>query len=81
MCERIRKTNYDANNDIIYLTFEKEKGSSYADEGPLGIEIMRDWDTEEMTGLMVYYPKTQIVDRQKKLNELGLNFRLLDFLN
>ena len=29
MCEYIRKTSYDANNDILYVTFEKEKYSKY----------------------------------------------------
>ncbi len=80
VCEYIRKTSYDANNDILYVTFEKEKGTSYADDGPFGIEIMRDWNTEEITGLMVYYPRKQIVDRQKKLEELGFDFHISDFL-
>ena len=81
VCERIRKVTYDQNNDILYVTFENAKGTSYADEGPFGIEIMRDWNTEEVTGVLIYYPKAQMNDRQKKLESMGFGILLSDFLN
>ena len=81
MCERIRKVTYDQNNDILYVTFENAKGTSYADEGPFGIEIMRDWNTEEVTGVLIYYPKSEMNDRQKKLDSMGFGILLSDFLN
>lgn len=49
--KRIQKTTYDRNNDILYVSFANAQGKSYADGGPFGIEIMRDWNTEEITGL------------------------------
>lgn len=77
----IRKTTYDRNNDILYVTFSNASGASYADAGPFGIEIMRDMDTEEITGLMVYYPKKEMRDRQEKLQSLGFCFPLADMLH
>lgn len=79
--KRIQKTTYDRNNDILYVSFANAQGKSYADGGPFGIEIMRDWNTEEITGLMVYYPKKEMADRQQKLHSLGFNIRLADMLS
>ena len=48
----IRKTNYDRLNDVLYLTLNTSRGRSYADsESPIGIEILRDIETDEITGL------------------------------
>ncbi len=81
MCERIQKVTYDKNNDILYVSFENAKGTSYADDGPFGIEIMRDWNTEEVTGLMVYYPRKELQDRQRKLASLGFELVLSEMIN
>ena len=81
MCERIQKVTYDKNNDILYVSFENAKGTSYADDGPFGIEIMRDWNTEEVTGLMVYYPRKELQDRQRKLDSLGFELVLSEMIN
>ena len=81
MCERIQKKNYDQNNDILYITFDNAKGTSYADAGPFGIEIMRDWDTEEVTGLMIYYPSRYMNDRQQKLDSMGYHILLNEIIN
>ena len=81
VCERIQKVTYDKNNDILYVSFENAKGTSYADDGPFGIEIMRDWNTEEVTGLMVYYPRKELHDRQRKLDSLGFELILSDMIN
>lgn len=80
MCERIQKVTYDKNNDILYVSFENAKGTSYADDGPFGIEIMRDWDSEEVTGLMIYYPHKEMQDRQQKLDSLGFRIDLSDMI-
>lgn len=74
------KQDYDQKNDILYISFANDRGFSYADEGPAGIEIMRDMDTDEITGIMIYYPKKKQEDRQEKLNILGYDFRLAEMV-
>ena len=72
----IQKMSYDRINDILYIDFENARSNSYADDGPFGIEIMRDMDTDEVTGLMVYYPRKLMMDRQQKLTDLGYSIQL-----
>lgn len=79
VAESIRK-RYDEDNDILYIGFPNERGKSYADEGPLGIEVMRDMDTDEITGIMIYYPKKKQEDRQAKLQKMGYDFKLKDMV-
>ena len=81
MNDYIRTKSYDRLNDILYITFNNSRGTSYADDSPIGFEIMRDWDTEEITGLMVYYPKRQMQDRQCVLEQLGFRLCLEELLN
>ena len=70
--ERIQRINYDANNDILYIKFPNDRGASYASDGPRGLEIMRDMETDELTGIMVYYARTKKEERQQAINSLGL---------
>ncbi len=78
--ELIRKTKYDDLNDILSISFEGDRGMSYSDGGPIGIEIMKDMETDEVTGIIIYYPVKKQRDRQEKLNELGYKFRLSDII-
>ena len=78
--ESILKKSYDKKNDILYIGFQNDRGRSYADDGPVGIEIMRDMDTDEITGIMVYYPQQKREDRQKKLDAMGYHFPLAEMV-
>ena len=78
--ERIRKTTYDDRNDILSISFTNDRGMSYSDGGPIGFEIMKDMETDQMTGLIIYYPVRKQMDRQQKLNDLGFDFKISDFI-
>lgn len=80
VAERIRKTIYDDGNDILYINFTNYTPYSYADDGPVGIEIMRSMETNEAVGLVIYYPKGKQKDRQEKLKNMGYNFQIRDFI-
>lgn len=78
----ILKVDYDSKNDILYLDFMNTHGNSYADdEAPVGIEIMRDIDTDEVTGLMVYYAMRDMAERQSQIEGMGYrNIRIKELL-
>lgn len=80
VCECIQKANYDRLNDVLYIDFGNARKMSYADEGPRGIEIMRDMVSDEITGFAIYYPKKFLADRQAKIEKLGFNFCLSDYI-
>jgi hypothetical protein len=44
---------YDSENDVLFLTFS-DKSNSYGDELDEYITLMRDWDSNEITGAIVY---------------------------
>ena len=77
--KEIRTVDYDKRNDILYVIFYNEKGNSYCEEIMNGIEEMKDMDTEEVTGYMVYYPCRKQKERQKELDEIGLMMDLTKF--
>lgn len=66
-----KKMTYDEINDILYITFTNDRGNSYAEEEERGIEVMYDSITDDVTGVMVFSPKTRREDRQSKLDKLG----------
>lgn len=74
--KEIRRVDYDKRNDILYVVFKNENGNSYCEELTTGVEEMKDIDTEETTGYMVYYPIRYQKERQAALNEIGLNMDL-----
>lgn len=74
--ERIQKIDYDPANDILYIKFPCDKGMSYSSDSLDGLEIMRDMETDELTGLMVYYAKAKRDVRQKLINSLGYGINL-----
>lgn len=78
--ERIRKTTYDNLNDILSIIFCNDRGMSYSDGGPIGFDIMKDMETDQLTGLIIYYPVRKQQERQKKLYEMGFNFKLSDII-
>ncbi len=54
--------NYDSENDVLYLGFG-DRNNSYGDEILPGVIVLRDMDTEEITGLT-------ILDFEQKRDEL-----------
>ena len=48
----IKKMDYDSDNDILYCTFG-DKTNSYGDEDPDNVVVMRDMDTDDITGITV----------------------------
>ena len=67
----IQNSRYDSANDILYIHLANDRGMSYASDSPVGLEIMRDMDTNEMTGFMVYCARTKEIERQAQLHALG----------
>lgn len=68
---------YDRSNDVLYIMLYNNRGKSYADaDSPVGIEIMRDMDTDEITGFVVYYATEEKKSRQAELKELGYDFQI-----
>ena len=39
---------------------------------------MRDMETDELTGFMIYYPQRNFQERQQELKEIGYDFNLLE---
>ena len=75
----IRNVNYDRINDVLYLTLNTSRGRSYADsDSPIGIEILRDIDTDEITGFVIYYAEEQGRSRQETLSKIGWDLNIRD---
>ncbi len=76
--KKIKKTDYDRRNDILYIVFSNDRGNSYCEEETIGIEAMRDMETDELTGFMIYYPQRNYQERQQELREIGCDINLLE---
>lgn len=76
--KEIKKTDYDRRNDILYVIFSNDRGNSYCEEETIGIEAMRDMETDELTGFMIYYPQRNYLERKQELKEIGFDFNLQD---
>lgn len=81
MSNYFRKVRYDADNDILYIRFDSVPVFSYGDEQESGVVIMRNVDTEEVTGLTVYYPKRDQKVRESQLRKLGYFFDLSPYIS
>ncbi len=68
----IKSYDYDQRNDILYIRYLNDRGISYADEQEIGVYIMKDMETDEVTGVMIFDPKTRFKERSKSLTLLGL---------
>lgn len=71
------RQDYDQKNDILYIHFPTDRGNSYGEEVAPGIEEMHDIDTDEVTGLMIFYPERKYQERQQALDALGYDIDLL----
>jgi hypothetical protein len=48
-----QKPYYDAEHDVIYVTFA-DKSNSYGEDISDSITVMRDYGTDSITGLIIY---------------------------
>ena len=75
MSRFFHSVSYDEINDILYLRFDSSV-NSYGDEETPGIVLMKDMDTDAITGITVFYPKLKHDDREAKLKQLGYDIDL-----
>ena len=77
----IHNAIYDSSNDVLYIHFtSKPAKNSYGDEVVDGIVIFSDMDTDEMTGITIFYPKRDLRDRLRELHGLGLEIDLPKYI-
>ena len=69
----IHNRDYDSLNDILYISFAST-ANSYGDESIDGIVILKDIDTDEITGLTVFSPSAKAKQRRLQLDSLGFDF-------
>ena len=74
------KIDYDRRNDILYLMFTENDGDSYGDEVADNVYLLRDIDTDEVIGIMIFHPRIHTDVKQKSLQHEGYNIGL-DVLN
>jgi hypothetical protein len=48
-----QKPYYDAEHDVIYVTFA-DKSNSYGEDVSESMTVMRDYETNSITGLIIY---------------------------
>lgn len=76
MMYKTRKVTYDRCNDVLYVSFDGDRGHSYGNGEENGIEEMLDMDTDQVTGLMVFYPLLRQQERQSALDKMGYHLHL-----
>ena len=67
----IQKMTYDKINDVLYVTFVPDS-DSYGDETG-GVVLLRDMDTDAITGLTIFSPKKFKAAREKDLALVAKN--------
>ncbi len=75
---RTMKINYDSRFDTLYLTFSSSD-NSYGDDSSDSIILLRDMDTEEITGLTIlsFLKKYRAKTLPKRLSELDISIEAL----
>lgn len=76
MMYKTKKVTYDRRNDVLYVSFDSDRGQSYGSGEENGIEEMLDMDTDQVTGLMIFYPRLRQQERQSALDQKGYNLHL-----
>jgi len=71
----MKKINYDDKHDVLYIILN-DMHNTYGDEDDNGIVYMKDGDTDEVKGFIIYYLKNKINDTefQNILLEYEINF-------
>lgn len=73
-------SRYDKPNDILYLKLRKPISTMYADDGPSGIEVMKEADTDDIVGFIVYAAQRNIAQAEKNLLSLGYDIKIASLL-
>jgi len=61
--------DYDKNNDVLYCRFG-DKSNSYGDENPDGIVVMRDMDSNDVTGVTIFHAVKMLSGKDERLLSL-----------
>lgn len=77
----IKKARYDAQNDVLYIRFDVPSDFSYGDEEEDGIIIMKNYHTQEVTGITVFYPKRDMRERETQLRKFGYPIILSQYIH
>lgn len=73
---KIKKAEYDRERDILYIHYENDRGNSYGDEIERDLIVMRDIDTDEEAGLMIFYPVKRRAQCEKNLAKHGYDTKI-----
>lgn len=73
-------SRYDKPNDILYLKLRKPTSTMYADDGPSGIEVMREAETDDVVGFIVYAAQRNIAQAEMDLLSLGYDIKIASLL-
>jgi len=77
----IRKASYDKRNDLLYLHLcNKTSDNSYGAEENDSFVVMRDMDSDEITGFTVFYPQRNRITVEKKLNDYGIEISITNYI-
>jgi len=72
----MKRSEYDAINDILYLKATAEPIPSYGDEQEDGVVVMRSLDEDVVTGLTIFYPRRDTALRELQLRKIGFPIKL-----
>ncbi len=82
MINCIQKADYDAINDVLYINFTKPTTDlTYGDEPTDGLVIMRNYETDSIAGLIIFYPKRDRLQRESDLRQYGFSIELAKYIN
>lgn len=66
----VKRFDYDSNSDILYCTF-RDKSNSYGDEDPDNIVVMRDIDTDIITGITILNFMTMYKNKDMRIKNVS----------
>ena len=69
--------NYDKKHDVLYISIGAPK-PSYGDEEKSGVVILRDINTDEITGITIFDFKKRLESNSLNVLDLPIN---IDFIN
>ncbi len=70
------KADYDRRNDTLYLMFTADSGNTYGDEVADNVYLLRDIDTDEVIGIMIFHPKIHTEIKRQSLQHEGYDIGL-----
>ena len=57
--------SYDSRNDILYLMLPCDTGNNYGDKIADNIYLLRDMNTDNVNGIMIFHPIVNPVSMQE----------------